>query len=238
MSKLKVSSISYLPVGDSIRLPETQPESTNTPDLGQINGSNSANNPDSNDFIGLDALLQVLQSANASNVVSPPPPESFDFSRSYAHVGESAAQVAATALNQLSQQEAPDIHYPGPFDGMTLSVRFFSRCYSIFFYLIICLRFDSSVALVPQYQLPISNATFPTRRSQPSCSPTTSIDLRFTGHFPSSIGHVLRLAIAHVHRVDCRHLSSLSPCWPSLARLPCSSSQTPMKMYVFFLIFT
>lgn len=133
ISKLKVSSISYLPVYTFIRLPETQPESTNTPDLGQINGSNSANNPDSNDFIGLDALLQVLQSANASNVVSPPPPDSFDFSRSYAHVSESAAQVAATAVNQLSQQEAPDIHYPGPFDGMTLSVRFFSRRYSIFF---------------------------------------------------------------------------------------------------------
>jgi hypothetical protein len=134
MSKLKVSSISYLPVYASIRLPETQPESTNTPDLGQINGSNLANNPDSDEFIGLDALLQVLQSANASNVVSPPPPDSFDFSRSYAHVSESAAQVAATALNQLSQHEAPDIHYPGPFDSMTLSVRFFSRCYSIFFF--------------------------------------------------------------------------------------------------------
>jgi hypothetical protein len=132
ISKLKVSSISYLPVYTSIRLPETQPESTNTTDLGQINDLNSANNSDSNDFIGLDALLQVLQSANASNVVSPPPPDSFDFLRSYAHVSESAAQVAATAVNQLSQQEAPDIYYPGPFDGMTLSVRFFSRCYSIF----------------------------------------------------------------------------------------------------------
>jgi hypothetical protein len=126
ISKLKVSSISYLPVYASIRLPETQPEPTNTSDLGEINGSNSANNPDSNDFIGLDALLQVLQSANASNVVSPPPPDSFDFSKSYAHVNESAAQVAATAVNQLSQEEAPDIHYPGPFDGMILSVRFFS----------------------------------------------------------------------------------------------------------------
>ena len=102
------------------------------------------------------------------------------------------------------------------------------------FYLIIWLRSDSSAALVPQYQLPISNATFPTRRSQLSCSPTISIDLRFTGHFPSSIDHVLRVAIAHVHRVDCRHLSSLSPCWPSLARLLCSSFQKPMKMYAFF----
>jgi len=131
--KLKVSSISYLLVYASIRLPETQPESTNTPDLGPINGTNSANNPDSNDFIGLDALLQVLQSANASNAVSPPPPDSFDFARSYAHVSESTALVAATAVDQLSQQEAPDIHYPGPFDDLTLSVRFFSQCYSIFF---------------------------------------------------------------------------------------------------------
>jgi hypothetical protein len=236
--KLKVSSISYLPVYASIRLSETQPESANIPDLGHLNDSDSANNPDSNDFIGLDALLEVLQSANASNVVSPPPPASFDFSRSYAHVSESAAQVAATAVNQLSQQEAPDIHYPGPFDGMILSVRFFSRCYSIFFYLINWLRFDSSAALVPQYQLPISNVTFPTRRSQLSCSPTTSIDLRFIGPFPSSTGHALRVAIAHVHRVGCRHLSSLSPCWPSPARLPYSSSQKPIKMYVFSFLFT
>jgi hypothetical protein len=133
VSKLKVCSISYLPAYGSIRLPESQPESADTPDLGQIDGSNSANNPDSNDFIGLDALLQVLQSANASSVVSPPPSDSFDFSRSYAHVSESAAQVAATAVNQLSQQEALDIHYPGLFDDMILSVRFFPRCYSIFF---------------------------------------------------------------------------------------------------------
>lgn len=126
ISKLKISSISYLPVYASIRLPEIQPESANTPELEQIDGSNSANTSDSNDFIGLDALLQVLQSANASNVVSSPPPDSFDFSRSYAHVSESTAQVAALAVNQLSQREEPDIHYPGPFGGMILSVRFFS----------------------------------------------------------------------------------------------------------------
>jgi hypothetical protein len=101
------------------------------------------------------------------------------------------------------------------------------------FCLIIWLRFDSSTALVPQCQLPISNATFPTRRSRLSCSPTSSIDLRFTGYFPSSIGHVLRVATAPVRRVDCRHLSSLLLCLPSLARLPCNSSQKPMKMYVF-----
>jgi hypothetical protein len=152
ISKVKASSISYLPVDAAIRLPDTQPEPTNISDLGEINSSNLANNPDSNDFIGLDALLQVLQNANASNGVSPPPPDSFDFSRSYAHVNESAAQVAATAVNQLSQEEAPDIHYPGPFDGMVLSVRFFSQCYSIYlFNLTISLLFDSSAALVPRY---------------------------------------------------------------------------------------
>ena len=118
---------------DYQKYPEPESPSTNTPDLGQINDSNSANSPDSNDFIGLDALLQVLQNANASNVVYPLPPDSFDFSRSYAHGSESAALVAATAVNQLSQQEAPDIHYPGPFDSMTLSVRFFSRRFSILF---------------------------------------------------------------------------------------------------------
>ncbi|KAH9998335.1 fungal-specific transcription factor domain-containing protein [Russula vinacea] len=101
------------------RIPE--PESTNAPDLGQINGSNSA---DSNVLIGLDALLQVLQSANASSVVSTPPPDSFDSSRSSAHVSENSVQVAATALNQLSQQEAPD-HYP--FAGMILSFRGFGN---------------------------------------------------------------------------------------------------------------
>lgn len=111
----------------SIRLPEARPESTNSPDLDQINGSNIVNNPDSNPLIGLDALLQVLQSANASGVVSTPPPDSFDFSRSPAHVSENSVQDAATALNQLSQQEAPDTHYP--FAGMILSVRTFSRRY-------------------------------------------------------------------------------------------------------------
>lgn len=205
--------------------------------MAQINDSDSANSPESNDFIGLDALLQVLQSANASNVVSSPPPDNYDFSRSYAHVSENTAQVAAAAVNQLSQQEAPDIHYPGPFDGMILSVRP-SLDVTLFFHLIFWLRFDSSAALVPQYQLPISNATFLTRRSQLSYSPTISIDLRPTGHSQSSIGHVLRVAIAHVHRVDCRHLSSLSPCWPSLARPPCSTSQKPTKMYVLSLVCT
>ena len=161
MTKLKVSSISYLPVYTSVRLPETQPESTNTTDLGQINDSNSANIPDSNDFIGLDALLQVLQSANATDVVSPPPPESFDFSRSYAHVSEGAAPIAVTAVNQLSQQEAPDIQYPGPFDSLTLSVRLFSRCYITF------LPHNDFASTVPRLWFPDSSFRSPMPLSQP-----------------------------------------------------------------------
>ena len=117
----------------SIRIPEAQPESTDDPDLGQINGSNSANHPDSSALIGLDALLQVLQSANASNVVSSPPPDSFDrdFSRPSTHVSENAVQVAATALNQLSQQDVPDTYQS--FASMILPVCSFSRPYVFFF---------------------------------------------------------------------------------------------------------
>ena len=83
--------------------------------------SNSANDLDSNALVGLDALLQVLQNTNASNVVSPPSHDNFDFSRSPSQVTENAVQVAATALNQLSQQEAHDGYYP--FAGMMFSVR-------------------------------------------------------------------------------------------------------------------
>jgi hypothetical protein len=114
----------------SIRIPEAQPESTDDPDLGQINGSNSGNHPDSSALIGLDALLQVLQSANASNVVSSPPPDSFDFSRPSTHVSENAVQVAATALNQLSQQDVPDTYHP--FASMILPVCSFSQRYIFF----------------------------------------------------------------------------------------------------------
>ena len=122
-----------------IRLPETQPESADAPDLGQINGSNSASHPESSALVGLDALLQVLQSGSASNDVSTPPPDSFDFSssRSSVHVSENAVQVAATALNQLSQQDVPDTHYP--FASMILPVRSFSRHYTYIFPLIIYL---------------------------------------------------------------------------------------------------
>jgi hypothetical protein len=219
----------------SIRIPGTQPESTNAPDLREINDSNLANNPDPNVLIGLDALLQVLQSANASSVVSTPPPDSFDFSRSSAHVSENAVQVAATALNQLSQQEAPDTHHP--FAGMILSVCVPSPDV-IYFSLDNLLRFDSSAALGTQRHHSNTNATFPIRRSQHSCSPTTSTDLRFTGYFPLSIGHVLRITIARVHRVNCRQLSSSSPCWPLLARQHCSSYQKRTMTYVPTLIFT
>jgi hypothetical protein len=159
-SHIQVSFDVLRTVYASIRLPETQPESINSPDLGQINinGSNIANNPDSNALIGLDALLQVLQSANASSVVSSPPPDSFDFSRSSAHVSENAVQDAARALNQLSQQEAPDTHYP--FAGMILSVRTFSRRYTfptIFF-------FSSTV---PRLRAPSDTIRSPTSFSQP-----------------------------------------------------------------------
>ena len=204
-SKPKTSSISYPLVYAYIRLPETQPESTNIPDLGQINGSNSANNLDSNDFIGLDALLQVLQSANASNVV-PPPADSFDFSRSYAHVSESAVQVAATAVNQLSQEEAPDVHYPGPFDCLTLAV-----CFNVS-------SFD-----VTEYFLPHNLASL--RQFQGFGSPIPVSDLEC--HFPNQkitaflLSHYFDKSSAHwffpvIHR----------PCFESCYRT-CSSGGLP-----------
>jgi len=113
------------PESESIQ--DNDESSINVPNLGQSNGSNSANDPDPNALVGLDALLQVLQNANASNAVSSPSPDRFDFSRSASQVNENAVQVAATALNQLSQQEAQDGYYP--FAGMILSVRsLFPQC--------------------------------------------------------------------------------------------------------------
>jgi len=95
------------------------------PNQEQLNGSDSANNLDPNALVGLDSLLQELQNPNASNnTVSTPPPDSFDFSRSPAQVGENAVQVAATALNQLSQPGAPDGQYA--FAGIAFSVCPFS----------------------------------------------------------------------------------------------------------------
>ena len=95
------------------------------PNEGQLNGSDSANNLGPNALVGLDTLLQELQNANASNdIVSTPSPDSFDFSRSPTQVRENAVQVAATALNQLSQPKAPDGHYA--FAGIIFSVCLFS----------------------------------------------------------------------------------------------------------------
>jgi hypothetical protein len=178
----------------------------------------------------------VLQSANASDVVSLPPSDSLDFSRPFTHVSESAAQVATTTSNQLSHQEASDTQYLGPFADMILSVRSFALRYC--FHTIIWLRFGSAAASGPQYQPRFPNANFPTRRSQLSYYPTTLIDLPPTGHIPSSIGHVLRFSIARIHRVNCHRLSSSSLCLPSLARLPCSTYQRLIKTYVFSLILT
>jgi hypothetical protein len=104
---------------------EPESESTSVPDVGQSNGVDSTNGPDPNGLVGLDALLQVLQGANTntSNDVSTPSSDRVDFPRSPAQVSENAVQVAATALSQLSQQEAPDTHYPFPFVGMIDTVR-------------------------------------------------------------------------------------------------------------------
>ncbi|KAI0291749.1 fungal-specific transcription factor domain-containing protein [Russula brevipes] len=107
------------------KVSEPESESTSVPDLGQSNGVDSTNGPDPIALVGLDALLQVLQGANtnASNDVSTPSSDRVDFPRSPAQVSENAVQVAATALSQLSQQEAPDTHYP--FVGMIDTFRGF-----------------------------------------------------------------------------------------------------------------
>jgi hypothetical protein len=188
----------------STRLPEIESpiqdnaESTiSTPNLEQFNDSNSPNNPDPNALAGLDALLQVLQDANASNIVSTPSPDSLDVSRSPVQVSENAVQAAATALNQLSQQEASDAYYPFP--GMILSVRTLSSERYILFSFCNLLCVASSVALGPRRRYPNSNASFPTRRSRRSYFLTTSKDLHLTGSFPSSIGHFSRTTIARSH---------------------------------------
>jgi hypothetical protein len=81
------------------------------PRLGQYNGSDSTNNPESSSTVaGLDVLLQLLQNTNASNVANIPQSDNLELSRTHAH--ENAVQAAATALNQLSQQEAPDTQSP------------------------------------------------------------------------------------------------------------------------------
>jgi len=204
------------------------------PNQGQLNGPDSANNHDPNALVGLDSLLQELQNPNASNnTVSTPSPDTFAFSKSPTQVGENAVQVAATALNQLSQPGAPDGNYA--FAGIVFSVCPFS---SHRHFLYDPPRVDSSAVLGPRRRYRNSNTTFPTRRSRRSCSLTTSIDRRLIGYFPSSIGHASRAAIARSHLASCRQLSILSPCCPSLARRPCSSYQKVMTMCVLPLDFT
>jgi hypothetical protein len=197
------------------------------PNLGQSNGSNSTNDPDPNALVGLDALLQVLQNTDASSVVSPPSPDSFDFSRSPSQGNENAVQVAATALNQLSQQETQDGQHQ--FAGMILSVRsLFPQRYSLSPCNSPCARSFTVWGTRPRYP----NTTFPTRRLRHSFSLITSTDPQLTGYFPSSIGQVSRVSIARSHRVKCRLLSNLSPCCLSPARQPCSSYQKLMTTCV------
>ena len=205
------------------------------PNQGQLNGSDSANNLDSNALVGLDTLLQELQNPNASNnTVSTPSPDSFDLSRSPIQVGENVAQVATTALNELSQPGGPDDHYA--FAGIAFSVCLFSSKYPRFLY--DPPRVDSSAVLGLRRRYRNSKTTFPTRRSRHSCSLTTSIDRRLIGFFASSIGHVSRAPIARTHLASCHRLSIISPCCPSLARRPCSSYQKLMTMCVLPLDFT
>ena len=173
------------------------------PDLGQpeLNGSTGANNGSdsaTNALAGLDALLSVLQNANASapsNVVRAPSPGSFDFARSPTQVaGENAVQVAATALGQLSQVEAADTNHPLMYSGMIPSVCPFPR-HDSFHHESSC-TFGSSAASGLRRPSPNSNGTCPTRRSRPFCFRTTLINHRLTGCFRLSIGNVSRISIA------------------------------------------
>lgn len=89
------------------------------PRLGQSNDSDSTNNSESTSVAGLDVLLQLLQNTNASNVTPMPQSDDLELSRTHAH--ENAVHAAATALNQLSQQEAP--YTQNPIAAMLQSVR-------------------------------------------------------------------------------------------------------------------
>lgn len=88
------------------------------PRLGQSHDS-ATNNSESTSVAGLDVLLQLLQNTNASNVTNIPQSDDLELSRMHSH--ENAVQAAATALNQLSQQDAPDTQ--SPIGGMLYSVR-------------------------------------------------------------------------------------------------------------------
>jgi hypothetical protein len=193
--------------------PESEPiqdndeSSIRVPDLGPSDLSNSANDPDPNALVGLDALLQVLQNANASNAVSSPSPNNFDFSRSPSQVNENAVQVAATALNQLSQQqqEAHDGYYP--FAGMMLSVRsLFPQCCTI------C-SFVTPSRLVSRLWEPA--AVIPTPLSQPEDHDVSSLlllrqilsSLAISCHpsamFRELLSHILIWRIAAYFRICC-----------------------------------
>ena len=100
-----------------------QGESVAVPRLGQSNSSNSTNNSESNAVAGLDVLLQLLQNTDASGVTHMS--QSADLELSQPHINESAVQVAATALNQLSQKEVPDT--PNTTDAPLQPVRLFLR---------------------------------------------------------------------------------------------------------------
>lgn len=131
------------------------------PDQEQLNGSDSANNLDPNALVGLDSLLQELQNSNASNnIVSTSSPDDFDFSRSPTQVGENVVQVAATALNQLSQPEAPDGQYP--FAGLIFPVCLFSS-HRRHITVPLMIRLASTV---PQFWDPAAAIATPTRLSQ------------------------------------------------------------------------
>ncbi|KAH9062232.1 fungal-specific transcription factor domain-containing protein [Lactarius vividus] len=96
-----------------------QDEPVTAPPLRRLSDSDSTNHSESNTVAGLDVLLQLLQSTNASNVAHIPQSDDSELSRP--HASENAVQAAATALNQLSQQEAPDA--PNPIAAMLQSFR-------------------------------------------------------------------------------------------------------------------
>ena len=105
-----LSELFGLTYGNRLEPVSVQGESVGVSRLGQPNGSDSTNNSESNTVAGLDVLLQLLQNTNASSVADMPQSDDLELSRQ--HSNENAVQAAATALNQLSQQESPDPQNP------------------------------------------------------------------------------------------------------------------------------